>query len=75
VSKDSYFKLSVGVNGHPEILEIEGQFTQGLSPGRALGESVGGIFEMNSSEWSNGIRYHTFGTRLDTEFKHILSRP
>ena len=38
------------------------------SSGRALGESVGGIFEMDSSDWSNGIRYHTFSTRPDTEF-------
>ena len=24
---------------------------------------------MDSSDWSNGIRYHTFDTRFDTEFK------
>jgi hypothetical protein len=24
---------------------------------------------MDSFDWSNGIRYHTFGTRSDTEFK------
>ena len=23
---------------------------------------------MDSSDWSNGIRYHMFGTRPDTEF-------
>jgi hypothetical protein len=27
---------------------------------------------MNSSDWSNGIRYHIFDTRPDTEFKGIL---
>ena len=37
-------------------------------PGRTVGESVGGIFEMDSSDWSNGIRYQTFDTRPDTEF-------
>jgi len=25
--------------------------------------------EMGSSDWSNGIRYHTFDTKSDTEFK------
>ena len=51
------------------LLEIEGLFTQGWRPGRTVGESVGGIFEMDGSDWSNGIRYHTFDTRPDTEFK------
>jgi len=51
------------------LLEIEGLFTQGRRPGRTVGESVGGIFEMDSSDWSNGIRYHIFQTRPDTEFK------
>jgi len=27
------------------------------------------IFQMASSDWSNGIRYHTFNSRPDTEFK------
>jgi len=61
-------KLSVGVTCHPYLLETEGLFTQGWRPGRTVGESVGGIFEMDSSDWSNGIRYHTFDTRPDTEF-------
>jgi hypothetical protein len=34
-----------------------------------VGQSVGGIFEMDSSDWSNGIRHHIFDTRPDTEFK------
>ena len=62
-------KLSAGVTSHPYLLEIEGLFTQGCRPGRTVGESVGGIFGMDSSDWSNGIRYHTFDTRPDTEFK------
>jgi len=61
-------KLSVGVTGHVFLLEIDGLFTQGSRPGRTSGESVGGIFEMDSSDWSNGIRYHTFDARPDTEF-------
>ena len=61
-------KLSVGVTCHPYHLEIEGLFTQGWRPGWTVGESVGGIFEVESSDWSNGIRYHTFDTRPDTEF-------
>jgi hypothetical protein len=62
-------KLSVRVTGHPEILETEGLLTQGSSSGRSLSESVGGIFGMDSSDWSNGIRYHIFYSRPDTEFK------
>jgi hypothetical protein len=57
------------VTCHPYLLEIEGPFTQGWRPGRTVGESVGGILEMDSSDWSNGIRYHTIDTRPDTEFR------
>jgi len=56
----------------PEILEIKGLFTQGSRRGRTVGDSVGGIFEMDSYDWSNGIRYHIFDTRPDTEFKPSL---
>ena len=52
----------------PYLLEIEGLFTQGWRPGRTVGESVGGILEMDSSDGLNGIRYHIFDTRPDTEF-------
>jgi hypothetical protein len=62
-------KLGVGVTGHAEILEIEGLFTEGSRPGRTFGEAVGEIFEMDSSDWSNALRYHTIDTRSDTEFK------
>jgi len=67
--------LSVLVTGHPEILEIEGQFTKGSSFGRTLGESVVGFSKLTVligigiGYWLDGIRYHTFGTRPDTEFK------
>jgi hypothetical protein len=61
-------KLSVGVTCHADLLEIEGLFTQGSRPGWTVGESVGGILVMDSSDWSNGIRYHIFDTRHDTEF-------
>jgi len=64
-----HLKLSVEVTGHPEILAIEGQITQGSSSGRTVGGSVGGIFESDSSDWLNGIRCYNFGTRPDTEFK------
>ena len=60
------------MTGHAYLLEIEGLFTHGSRPGRTFGESVGGILEMDSSDWSNGIRYHIFDTRPDTEVK--LSR-
>jgi hypothetical protein len=63
------FKLSVGGTCPSYLLEIEGLFTQRWRPGRTFSESVGGILEMDSSDWSNGIRYHTFDTRPDTEFK------
>jgi hypothetical protein len=73
----STFQLNLSVGGtYPsDILEIEGHFTQGSSSGQTVGELVGGVVEMDSSEWSNGIRYHTFGTRPNTEFnvsKHFL---
>ena len=74
--KLSQVKLSVGVTCHPCLLEIEGLFTEGWRRSRVyllkdptFGESVGGIFEMVSSDWSNGIRYHNFDTRSD----HSLS--
>ena len=57
------------MTGHAYLLEIEGLFTQGSRPGRTVGEWVGGMFAMVSSNWSNGIRYHTFDTRSDTEFQ------
>ena len=62
------FELSVGVTRNADLLEIDGLFAQGSRPGRTVGESVGGSFGMDSSDWSNGIRYHTFVTRPDTEF-------
>jgi len=31
------------------------------------------MFRFDSSDWSNGIRYHTFGTRPDTEFKECAA--
>jgi hypothetical protein len=61
-------KLGVWVTCHPYLFEIEGLFTEGWRPGQTFGESVGGIFEMDRSHWPNGIRYHIFVTRSDTEF-------
>jgi len=55
-----FLKFSVGVTGNADLLEIEGLLTQGSPPGRTFGESVGGIFVMGCSDWSNGIRYHIF---------------
>jgi len=66
-------KLSVGVTSNADLLEIEGLFTQGSRPGRTVGDSVDGIFETDSSDWSNGIRHHIFDTRPDTEFKPDLT--
>ena len=73
---DTEFKLSVGVPfpGNAYLLEIEGLFTHGSRPGWTVGESVGGIFQMDISDWSNGIRYHIFDTRPDTEFKSRVLR-
>jgi hypothetical protein len=62
-------KLSVGVTCHPDLLETEGIFAEGWRPSRSVGESVGGILEMDCSDWSNGIWYPTIDTRPDTEFK------
>jgi len=57
------------VTVHTEILETEGLFTQGSRPGWTVGESVGGTFEMDRSDGSNGIRYHFLHIRSKTEFK------
>jgi hypothetical protein len=65
------FKLSVGLTSQVYHLGTEGLFTQGLRPGRTVGGSVGGIYEMYCSDWSNGIHYQVFDTRPDTEFKII----
>jgi hypothetical protein len=37
-------------------------------PAGLVGESVSGSFEIDSSDWSNGIRYQAFDTRSGTEF-------
>jgi len=66
---DTEFKLSEKGTSPFYLIENEDLFTQESHPGRTFGESVGGIFEMDSSDWSNGIRYHIFDTRPDTEFK------
>ena len=60
--------LSIGGTSSSHLLAIEGLFTQGSGPGRTVGESVGGIMKMDSSDSSNGIRYHIFDTRPDAEF-------
>jgi hypothetical protein len=52
-----------------DLLETEGLLSQPSRRSRTVGEPVGGILEMDSSDWSNGIRYHIFDTRPDTEFK------
>ena len=53
------------------LLDIEGLFGQGSRPVRTVGELVGGIRKMDSSDWSIGIRYHVFDARPDTEFKLV----
>jgi len=63
-----YIQLKLRVTGLPYLLEVEGLDTQGSQPGRALGESVPVILEMDSYHWSKGIRYHIFDTRFGTEF-------
>jgi len=61
------------VTCHAYRIEIEGLLTQGSRPGRTVGEAVGGILDMDSSDWSNGIQYHIIDTRPDTEFKTTAS--
>jgi hypothetical protein len=62
-------KLSVDVTRYADFLGIEGLFTQGSRPSRTFGDSVGGLFEKDNSDWSNGQRYHNSNTRHDIEFK------
>jgi hypothetical protein len=68
----SLLKLSVGGTCPSYLHEIGGLLTEGSRSGRTFGESVGGILEMDSSDWSNGIRHHVFDIRPDTEFKHLV---
>ena len=64
-----FLRLSVGVTCDAYRLGIEGLYTQGSRRGRTVGEPVGGIIEIDSSDFRNEIRYQTFDTRPDTEFK------
>jgi len=61
--------LTVGGTSPFDLLEIEGLVTQGPRPGRSAGYLVGGIFALDGHDWSNGLRYHNFDTKPDTEFK------
>jgi len=68
--------LSVGcinsVSGRHVALissKIEGLSTQESRPGRISAGRRGRIFDLDCSDWSNGLRYHSFDTRPDTEFK------
>jgi len=71
--KETRFKLSVGGTCPSDLLETEGIFTHDSYPGRTVGKPVGGIFEMDSTDWSNGIRQRTFNAKPDTEFKVVLN--
>jgi len=50
-----------------DLLEIEGLSTQGSRRGRTFDESVGRDFIMDSTDLSNGNRYHKFDTTSDTD--------
>jgi hypothetical protein len=69
----SSLRLGVGVPRNADLLEIEGLFTQGSRPGQTVGESVGEILIVDSSDWSNGVCYHICYARTDNEFKSNLS--
>ena len=53
--------------------EIEGLLTQESRPGQISAGRRCRIFDLDCSDWSNGLRYHNFDNRSDTEFK-ALSR-
>jgi len=73
-TESAHAKLSVGLTGQVYLHESEGLSTQGLRPGRSSRDLVVGIFALNSSDWSNALRYHNFDTRTDTEFKPEIAR-
>ena len=56
VSGTRQLKLSASMTSHAYLLDIKGPFTQGLRPVRTIGELVGGIPKMDSSDWSNGVQ-------------------
>jgi len=51
IRANSQVELSVRVTCHPCLLEIDGLFAQGSRRGQPVGEPVGVIFEMDSSDW------------------------
>jgi hypothetical protein len=51
--------------------KLEGLLTQESRPGRISAGRRGRIFDLDCSDWSNGLRHHNFDTRSDTEFKVI----
>jgi len=61
--------VTLTIQGH--FLEVEGLLTQGSRPGRTVGGSVGEIFEMDCSDWSNGIQYQIFDTGPDTGLTRV----
>jgi hypothetical protein len=71
------FKLSVSVTGHAYVLGI-GLLNPGAQPGQTSGESVDGMSDMDSSDWSKGIRYHvsildrTLSLTLETRVPNAL---
>jgi len=66
-------KLSLRLTNQVNHLELEGLFTQRSRPSRTSGESVGGILETDNYDVSEGLRYHVFDTRPDTEFDPTLN--
>jgi len=63
----TYLELSVGLTGQVCLLDIECLFTQGSRRGRSSGDLVGGVFDLDGSNWSNSLRYHNFDIKPDTE--------
>ena len=62
-------ELSVGVTCYADSLETEGLFTQESRPVRISAGRRVRMFDLECSDWSNGLRYHNFDTISDTEFK------
>ena len=52
-------------------LKMQDLLTQESRPGQISAGRRGRISDLDSSDWSNGLRYHNFNTSPDTEFNRV----
>jgi len=65
------FELGVRGTCPSYHLEFECLFAQESQSGRIFGESVGGIFDLDCSDWLKGLRYNNIDTKPEAKFNSI----